>query len=83
MEHPAATDHLDRDQLREDGKDKGSSHVQEDSQEPGPDTLMCARCHGKLNERNRCGSDNHNWYTMAERAVTYRDVLAGVPKVVD
>jgi hypothetical protein len=70
-------------QGQEDEKDKSSDRMPEGRQEPGPDTLMCARCHAELNEHARCQNDSHNWYTIAERAVTYREVLAGIPKVVD
>jgi hypothetical protein len=44
---------------------------------------MCARCHHKLEEDDRCENDAHNWYPRDQRIVLYRDVLAGVQKVVD
>ena len=48
-----------------------------------PDTLMCARCHQRVNERDRCDNDAHNWYPFSRRTVTHREVLAGIPKIVD
>ena len=46
-----------------------------------PETPMCARCHRRLNARERCDDDSHNWYPREQRIVLYRDILAGTPKI--
>ena len=55
----------------------------EEEEEIAPDTMMCARCHRRVDEDRRCDEDSHNWYAESERVLPYSDILAVAKKIVD